>query len=136
MSALASLFHAPRTALAVFRSQAARDFACEVLRAAGVVSVVPAAEVGDCAAANVDLIVTDWPDGESLDAHIADLRARNNGDRGDTPVVMLTMRESRADLDAARRAGVDAYVVAPISPAMLKHRLSRLFGQAQTFAAA
>ena len=51
-----------------------------------------------------------------------------------TGVVMLTARESRADLEAARRAGVDAYVVAPISPVMLKHRLARLVGAHQAVA--
>ena len=40
--------------------------------------------------------------------------------------MFLTSRDSRADLDAARRAGVDAYVVNPVSPALLKHRLCRL----------
>lgn len=136
MHALATLFHGPRTALAVFKADSARAFACDVLRAAGVVSVVPAAEVKDCMLPQVDIIVTDWPENESLDAHIANLRARNNGARTDTPVVMLTARESRADVEAARRAGVDAYVVAPVSPAMLKHRLARLVGNAPSFAAA
>lgn len=117
---------APRTALAVFRAESARDFACDVLRAAGILSVLPAAEATDCAASHVDVIVTDWPDDESLDEHIAHLRSRNNGACRDTPVVMLTAREGRADLEAARRAGVAAYVVAPISPVMLKHRLARL----------
>jgi AmiR/NasT family two-component response regulator len=128
MAALASLLHGPRTALAVFRADSARAFACDVLRAAGVVSVLPAAEASDCTAQDVDVIVTDWPDDESLDEHIAHLRARGNGARRDTPVVMLTARESRADLEAARRAGVAAYVVAPVSPVMLKHRLARLVG--------
>lgn len=110
---------APRTALAVFRTDSARDSACDVLRAAGVVSVVPAA--GACDDAHYDIIVTDWPENGDLGDYVSGLRRSTN-----TPVLLLTARESRADLDAARRAGVDAYVVAPVSAAMLKHRLARL----------
>lgn len=127
MPAVASISNVvPRTALAVFPTDSARDFACDVLRAAGVVSVVPGVEPRG-AHQPVDLIVTDWPAGNDIGAHIEALRA-SNGDRRDTPVVLLTAREGRADVDAARAAGVDAYLVKPVSAAMLKCRLSKIAG--------
>jgi CheY-like chemotaxis protein len=125
-SALAGL---PRTALALFTSDSARDFACDVLRAAGVLSVLPASErKNDCP--HVDVIVTDWPQGEDIDSYVEGLR-NSNGARRDTPILMLTNREGRADLQAARAAGVDAYVVKPVSPALLKHRLAKLAGNSR-----
>ena len=121
----------PRTALAAFSADSARDFACDVLRAAGIVSVVPAGGGRDAVRTAqdqpIDIIVTDWPtDDMDLGDFIDKLRTNTNGARRDTPVMFLTSRDGRADLDAARLAGVDAYVVSPVSPAMLKHRLSRL----------
>lgn len=117
----------PRTALAAFGTESARAFACDVLRAAGVAHVVPTGG----AHGTVDVIVTDWPPrGDDIGAHIDALRRDTNGARRDTPVIMLTARESRADLDAARRAGVDAYVVKPVSPAMLKRRLAKILTNA------
>lgn len=115
----------PRTALAAFFSEKTRDAACGLLRAAGVVNVVPAdAEApGD---ARADVIVTDWPPlGLDLAAMLAELRA-HFGKCARTPVVLISTRDGRADLDEARRAGVNAYVVAPVSSALLKHRLARL----------
>ena len=121
----------PRTALAAFTIDSARDFACDVLRAAGIVSVVPAGGGRDAVRTaheqSIDIIVTDWPsDDMELGDFVDQLRANTNGARRHTPVMFLTSRDGRADLDAARQAGVDAYVVSPVSPAMLKHRLSRL----------
>jgi CheY-like chemotaxis protein len=121
----------PKTALAAFALDSARDFACDVLRAAGIVSVVPAGGVRDAVRTAqdqpIDIIVTDWPtDGTDLGNFLDALRTSANGARRDTPVMFLTSRDGRADLDAARQAGVDAYVVSPVSPAMLKHRLSRM----------
>lgn len=118
----------PRTALAAFSADSARDFACEVLRAAGILSVLPCA--GGRAAmqsardSHVDLIVTDWPeDNLALGDFVRGLR---EGAHRQTPVVLLTAREGRADLDAAREAGVNAVVVKPVSAALLKHRLAAL----------
>lgn len=118
----------PRTALAAFSADSARDFACDVLRAAGVVSVLPSGGGRDAMASAqtnpVDVIVTDWPEGDlALTDFVQSLRAGNRVGR-DTPVVLLTAREGRADLDAAREAGVSAVVVKPVSAALLKHRLA------------
>ena len=120
----------PRTALAAFTADSARDFACDVLRAAGVVSVVPSGGGRDAVRSAhdqpTDVIVIDWPEGDiELADLIRELRASNGAGR-DTPVMLLTSREGRADLDAARLAGVDAYVVKPVSAAMLKHRLAKM----------
>jgi DNA-binding response OmpR family regulator len=120
----------PRTALAVFPTDAARAFACDVLRAAGIVSVAPASAIDPDDAAHVDLIVTDWPPHGDIGAHICALRAANGAGRK-TPVVMLTARDGRADLEAARRAGADAYIVKPVSAALLKHRLCKIAGAPQ-----
>jgi two-component system chemotaxis response regulator CheY len=118
----------PRTALAAFSADSARDFACDVLRAAGVVSVLPSGGGRDAMATaqtnQVDVIVTDWPENDiALHDFVRSLRAGNRVGR-DTPVVLLTAREGRADLDAARNAGVSAVVVKPVSAALLKHRLA------------
>jgi CheY-like chemotaxis protein len=121
----------PRTALAAFSLDSARDFACDVLRAAGIVSVTPARDGREARpSAPVDVIVTDWPAGTvPLGDFVRGLREANNADNDAerlTPVVLLTARDGRADLDAARRAGVSAVVVKPVSPALLKHRLAAL----------
>lgn len=118
----------PRTALAAFTTDSARDFACDVLRAAGVMSVLPSGggreAVKSAREQQVDMIVTDWPEGDiALRDFVQSLRDSNAVGRS-TPVVLLTAREGRADLDAAREAGVSAVVVKPVSPALLKHRLS------------
>lgn len=118
----------PRTALAAFTTDSARNFACDVLRAAGVISVLPSGGGRDAMVSakdqQVDVIVTDWPDSDiALPDFVRSLRESNRAGR-DTPVVMLTAREGRADLDAARSAGVAAYVVKPVSAALLKHRLA------------
>ena len=109
----------PRTALAAFTIDSARDFACDVLRAAGIVSVVPAGGGRDAVRSAheqaIDIIVTDWPsDDMDLGDFVDQLRANTNSARH-TPVMFLTSRDGRADLDAARQAGVDAYVVSPVS---------------------
>ncbi|MDX2235217.1 MAG: hypothetical protein NW200_12035 [Hyphomonadaceae bacterium] len=118
----------PRTALAVFATEGARAFACDVLRAAGVTDVTPACGPACERAADtgVDVIVTDWPARGDIGDHIDALRRDTNGARRDTPVVLLTSRDGRADIVAARAAGVNAYVVKPVSPAMLKHRLAKI----------
>jgi len=118
----------PRTALAAFSADSARDFACDVLRAAGVVSVLPSGGGRDAMASAqvnpVDIIVTDWPENDiALSEFVRTLRAGNRVGRN-TPVVLLTAREGRADLDAAREAGVSAVVVKPVSAALMKHRLA------------
>lgn len=120
----------PRTALAAFFTEQTRDAACAVLRAAGVMNVLPAVSPEDASEAHAksaDVIVTDWPPaGLDLEAMLRDLRAKFGLGGAQTPVVMLSHRAGRADVDAARRAGVDAYVVCPVSSALLKHRLARL----------
>ena len=120
----------PKTALAAFFTDQARDAACAVLRAAGVMNVLPATtspEPDEAHAASADVIVTDWPPaGLDLETMLRDLRAKFGHGGAQTPVVMLSHRAGRADVDAARRAGVDAYVVCPVSSALLKHRLARL----------
>jgi CheY-like chemotaxis protein len=116
----------PRTALAVFDTPGARDFACQMLRAAGVAEVTTGDRDGSLSA---DVILTDWPPGGDIGAHVRALRC-SNGDRRDAPVVVLTARDARADLHVARAAGVDAYVVKPVSPALLKTRLAKLASNA------
>jgi len=125
----------PRTALAAFSADIARDFACDVLRAAGVVSVLPSGGGRDAMATAqtnpVDIIVTDWPENDiALGEFVQSLRNGNRVGR-DTPVVLLTAREGRADLDAARAAGVSAVVVKPVSAALLKHRLAAMVTKAR-----
>lgn len=124
----------PRTALAAFSADNARDFACDVLRAAGVVSVLPSGGGRDAMASAqmnpVDVIVTDWPENDiALGDFVQSLRVGNRVGR-DTPVVLLTAREGRADLDAAREAGVSAVVVKPVSAALMKHRLAAVITNA------
>ena len=125
----------PRTSLAAFSADIARDFACDVLRAAGVVSVLPSGGGRDAMATAqtnpVDIIVTDWPENDiALGEFVQSLRNGNRVGR-DTPVVLLTAREGRADLDAARAAGVSAVVVKPVSAALLKHRLAAMVTKAR-----
>ena len=128
----------PRTALAAFSADMARDFACNLLRAAGIVSVLPTGggqdAVHSARCQSVDIIVTDWPEHDvDLPEFIHALRSGKEGSCN-TPVVLLTTREGRADLDAARKAGVSAYMVKPVSTAMMKHWLAAVVKNAPAHA--
>jgi CheY-like chemotaxis protein len=67
-------------------------------------------------------VITDWdmPDMDGL-ALIRALRARPDGQK--VPIVMVTTRSHRADVLAAKNAGVDTYIVKPFNPPVLKEKL-------------
>jgi CheY-like chemotaxis protein len=71
-----------------------------------------------------DLLITDW----DLDGGqgLALVRRIRNGDAGAderrTPIVMVTTRNTAADVEAARNAGVDEFVLRPFSTAILTRR--------------
>ena len=86
-------------------------------------------EVGDAASAwaaveRVDAIVLDWmlPDASG----VAWLRRLRAGERGATPVLMLTARASEFDRVEGLDAGADDYLVKPFSAAELVARVRAL----------
>jgi two-component system chemotaxis response regulator CheY len=106
-----------------------RDLIGRMLRSAGVAEVVGAASadeaLGVLGSRRVDLALVDWnlsgvagggPTGGEL---VQRIRARHAG----LPILMITGETERKTVLAAREAGVDAYLVKPVSKADLIARV-------------
>jgi DNA-binding response OmpR family regulator len=113
------------TVLVVEDDDAIRELVAFHLTRAGLEVV----EAGDAAGAwsaleRVDAVVLDWmlPDASG----IAWLRRMRNGERGATPVLMLTARASEFDRVEGLDAGADDYLVKPFSAAELVARVRAL----------
>lgn len=77
-----------------------------------------------------DIVVTDWLlDDESGLQWLR--RTRQNGDRVNLPVMMISAKDTTADRTEAFRAGVDDYLVKPFSLLELKLRLDSLARRVQ-----
>ncbi len=74
----------------------------------------------------IDCIVADWnmPNCDGLE-FLKELRTRRGHEH--TPFLMLTTEASRAAVLEAIRAGVSAYLVKPVNPALLRQRLEEVF---------
>ncbi|MCD0168846.1 response regulator [Deinococcus sp. UR1] len=46
----------------------------------------------------------------------------------DVPVILVTARAQRADLQAGQEAGADAYLIKPFSPMELLERVTAMLG--------
>ena len=74
----------------------------------------------------VDLVVTDWNMPEMNGAELVkELRAKTEFD--DVPIVMITTRGMKDDVMTAMRLGVNAYVIKPFTPDILKEKLDAVF---------
>lgn len=74
----------------------------------------------------VDLVVTDWNMPEMNGAELVkELRSKSEFD--DVPIVMITTRGMKDDVMTAMRLGVNAYVIKPFTPDILKQKLDAVF---------
>jgi len=72
-----------------------------------------------------DLIVVDWmlPKASGLDI-VRTIKASK--EHASTPIIMTTGKNDRQDIVMALQTGVDAYLVKPISPAVLTERVGKV----------
>lgn len=77
-----------------------------------------------------DVILVDWmlPKSSGLDI-VRCIRASR--DHASTPIIMTTGKNERQDIIKAMQTGVDAYLVKPISPTLLKERIDKVLAAAR-----
>ena len=74
----------------------------------------------------VDLVVTDWNMPEMNGAELVkELRSKTEFDN--VPIVMITTRGMKDDVITAMKLGVNAYVIKPFTPDILKQKLDAVF---------
>jgi DNA-binding response OmpR family regulator len=116
----------PLRILVVEHRQFERKLIAETLRATRDLVIEYAESAEQClnvlAEFRPDLLIADWDldGGKGLDL-VRRIR-RGDGERRATPVVMVTTRNTAADVEAARNAGVDEFVLRPFSTAILTRR--------------
>lgn len=113
-----------------------RAVSLDQLRALGLMRVVGAANVTEAwdtlRRVNPDLIFLEWlRDGDALD-FVRKVRAGDAPNRS-IPIFMLTARSAKADVVAAREAGVDGYLRKPITASGVQKRVQRVVAQPQQF---
>lgn len=99
-----------------------------VLSIAGhAVTVAGDGERGIAAAstAHPDLIVLDWMMPGMTGIEVC-RTLRQDRAFDDTRIIMLTAKSAQTDIDAARGAGADDYVVKPFAPRELRRRVAEL----------
>ena len=81
--------------------------------------------VEQLAAANVDMVITDWnmPEMSGID-FIRAIRA--NAATKDLPVLMVTTNAAKDDIVEAMRAGISGYVVKPFTAATIKEKIESM----------
>ena len=79
------------------------------------------------AARTFELLFVDWHI-PSLDgcALVKAIRGLSNKVRADTPIIMVTASRDKAMVTKAREAGVDGYLVKPVSAQMIYDRLGAM----------
>jgi DNA-binding response OmpR family regulator len=115
-----------------------RAFAAEMMRAVGV-GRSQQAQNGSHALWLVkefgyDVAVIDWSLGAmaALD-FVHALRRLEDEKKRAMPVMLLSARASRADIEAALAGGVDSYVIKPVAPAVMTKRLSAILARPRDF---
>ena len=80
---------------------------------------------------NFDFLVTDWsmPDMDGLTL-LKTVRADEQ--LGDLPVLMVTAEAKLEQIVDAAEAGVNAYIVKPLTAATLKDKIDKIFRQTET----
>ena len=76
--------------------------------------------------ASVSVVITDWNMPHMSGTELAKaLRARDDGGRT-VPILMVTARSMKEDILMAMEAGVDNYIVKPLTPQVLKEKIDAL----------
>jgi CheY-like chemotaxis protein len=134
------------TVLAVDDNATALRLLSEVLRASGVGRVERAGDGKQAlemlASVRPDLLFVDWQmpgmDGLELTRTIRRAALAPNAAIPDpkAPIIMLTGRRSQADVEAARLAGVDAFVAKPFTPGAILSRIRIVTSESREFVVA
>ncbi|GAA5448072.1 phosphate regulon transcriptional regulatory protein PhoB [Deinococcus depolymerans] len=75
-----------------------------------------------------DLIILDVMMPGGLDGYQVCAQVKADPTLRDVPVILVTARAQRADLQAGQDAGADAYLVKPFSPMELLERVTAMLG--------
>ncbi len=110
----------------------------EMLRSMGFTSVRTATSGGQALKAvtecDIDLLITDWKlhrmDGISL---VSLLRKDVGNEKRILPVIMLTARAEKQDIETARDIGITEFVVKPFTAQIIFSRIQRLFDTPRDF---
>lgn len=127
------------TALVLDDNHYERGISLDQLRAMGFGRVIGAANTMEAWEAvrlsNPNVILMDWIDGAGGDGLEFARRVRKSEDAPNrsVPMFMLTTRGSAADVELARRSGVDGYMRKPISALALQQRVKTVITNPQKF---
>lgn len=84
--------------------------------------------LADARARRPDLIILDVMMPGELDGYQVCAAAKADPALRDVPVILVTARAQRADLQAGQEAGADAYLIKPFSPMELLERVTAMLG--------
>lgn len=127
------------TALVLDDNHYERGISLDQLRAMGFGRAIGAANTMEAWEAvrlsNPNVILMDWVDGVGSDGLEFARRIRKSEETPNrsVPMFMLTTRGSAADVELARRSGVDGYLRKPISAFVLQQRVKTVITNPQKF---
>ncbi|MCD0161336.1 response regulator [Deinococcus sp. 14RED07] len=84
--------------------------------------------LADARARRPDLIILDVMMPGELDGYQVCAAVKADPALRDVPVILVTARAQRADLQAGQEAGADAYLIKPFSPMELLERVTAMLG--------
>jgi two-component system, chemotaxis family, chemotaxis protein CheY len=74
----------------------------------------------------IDFIITDWlmhdMDGIELSRHV-----RTNPNTKDIPILMVTVKDKKKDVEDALQVGINDYIIKPFSIELLKKKINNIF---------
>lgn len=124
------------TALVLDENHYARRITLDILRSMGFRRVSGAKDTAEAWEAltktNPDIVLVEWIHGSTLE-FVRRIRTSTETPSRAVPVFMLTSRGSATDVEAARKAGVDGYLVKPISALALQQRVRFVIARPQPF---
>jgi len=130
--ACADLEEAELRYLVADERQFERRLLTDALRSAGRANITYAASLEECRShvrmSPPDILLVDWDfEGTSGLDLVRQLRAGEAGDAGrKLPIIMLAARRRQRDVDAARDAGVDEFVIRPFSVLTVHRRIKSI----------
>ena len=126
------------TALVVDHNHYHRRIALDQLRTMGFGRAMGAADISEAwdllRKINPDVVLIEWMDSDTdgLD-FIRRVRMSEDAPNRAVAMFMLTKRGARTDVETARKAGVDGYMIKPISAQALQQRLATVVLNPQPF---
>lgn len=115
-----------------------RAFAATIVRAAGLGRAQQAQNASEAlwmlGQDRYAVMVIDWElGGMNAVQFTRAVRRLEDAEKRAVPILLLSARAGRADIDTALRAGVNSYVVKPVAPATLEKRLRPLIDNPRPF---